>query len=68
MCKVFPARSFERDAKVLLKKYASLLEELSILAKELALNPTQGTPLGNNCYKIRQPSRAKVKGKVAGQE
>jgi hypothetical protein len=36
MYKVFPARSFELDAKVLLKKYASLREELSKLAKDLA--------------------------------
>ncbi|MDP1817613.1 MAG: type II toxin-antitoxin system RelE/ParE family toxin [Leadbetterella sp.] len=66
MYKVFPARSFERDAKVLLKKYVSLREELSKLAKELALNPTQGTPLGNNCYKIRQAIKSKGKGKSGG--
>ena len=53
MYKVLPARRFERDAKSLLKKYASLRKELSVLGKELALNPTKGTPIGLNCFKIR---------------
>jgi mRNA-degrading endonuclease RelE of RelBE toxin-antitoxin system len=66
MYKVLPARSFERDAKVLLKKYASLRNELAELGKQLALNPTQGTPIGHNCYKIRQAVKSKGKGKSGG--
>lgn len=66
MYKVLPARSFERDAKVLFKKYASLRNELAELGKQLALNPTQGTPIGHNCYKIRQAIKSKGKGKSGG--
>jgi mRNA-degrading endonuclease RelE of RelBE toxin-antitoxin system len=39
MYSVRPARSFEKDAKSLLKKYASLRLELSQLGKELAETP-----------------------------
>ena len=46
------ARSFERDAKPLLKKYASIRMELVQLGEALAQNPTLGTPLGQDCYKI----------------
>lgn len=61
MYKVLPAKSFERDAKKLLKKYASLRKELSILGKELSQNPTIGKSLGKDCYKIRLGIRSKGK-------
>jgi len=51
MFNVGPARSFERDAKPLLKKYASLKQELAQLGEELAKNPTLGTHLGQDCFK-----------------
>lgn len=66
MYSVKPARSFERDAKPLLKKYASLKQELTILGEELAENPTMGTPLGKDCYKIRIGIKSKRKGKSGG--
>jgi hypothetical protein len=44
---------FERQAKRLIKKYASLKNELIELAQKLAEYPQSGTPLGNNCFKIR---------------
>jgi len=59
-------RNFEREAKPLLKKYASLKEELRILGKELEENPEKGTPLGNNVYKIRIAIASKGKGKRGG--
>jgi len=40
MYSVRSARSFERDAKKLLKKYASLRKELMELGDELSKNPT----------------------------
>lgn len=43
------ARSFERDAKPLLKKYASIKMELVRLGEALAQSPTLGTPLGQDC-------------------
>ena len=66
MFNVRPARSFERDAKPLLKKYASLKQELTKLGEELAQNPTLGTPLGQDCYKIRLGIKSKGKGKSGG--
>lgn len=66
MYKVLPSYRFERDAKVLLKKYPSLRLELAELGKELSLNPTKGIPLGHNCYKIRQAIKSKGKGKSGG--
>ncbi len=64
--KIIPSPDFERDAKPLLKKYASLKDELSALGKSLAANPQQGTSLGKNCYKIRLGIKSKGKGKSGG--
>ena len=59
-------RHFEREAKPLLKKYTSLKSELAILGEELSENPTKGTSLGNNLYKIRLSIASKGKGKRGG--
>ena len=66
MYKLLIARSFRRDAKSLLKKYASLKNELAELGSELRVNPTRGVPLGRNCYKIRLAIKSKGKGKSGG--
>jgi mRNA-degrading endonuclease RelE of RelBE toxin-antitoxin system len=57
---------FERDAKPLYKKYASLKNEVEVLAEELCTNPTKGTPIGRSCYKIRLAVESKGKGKSGG--
>ncbi len=44
---------FEKQAKRLYKKYASLKNELKELIQDLKTNPHQGTPIGKNCFKIR---------------
>ncbi|MEQ9287442.1 MAG: hypothetical protein RIG77_11065 [Cyclobacteriaceae bacterium] len=44
---------FKRDSKPLLKKYKSLKIEILELITSLEEDPTQGTPLGHECYKIR---------------
>lgn len=54
---------FEKQAKRLIKKYASLKLELSKLIQELKENPIQGTSLGKGCYKIRVSIASKGKGK-----
>jgi mRNA-degrading endonuclease RelE of RelBE toxin-antitoxin system len=66
MYNVRPARSFERDAKSLLKKYTSLRQELAALGELLQENPTIGTSLGQDCYKIRLAIKSKGKGKSGG--
>ena len=57
---------FEKEAKYLSKKHISFKNDLSILAESLADNPLQGTPLGNNCYKIRFAISSKGRGKSGG--
>jgi mRNA-degrading endonuclease RelE of RelBE toxin-antitoxin system len=57
---------FERQARRLMKKYSSLKEEIRKLAEVLAHNPTCGTPLGHQCYKIRLAIASKGKGKAGG--
>jgi hypothetical protein len=57
---------FEKQAKRLAKKYASLKAELMELILELKQNPDIGIPIGNNCYKIRIAIASKGKGKAGG--
>ncbi len=57
---------FEKQAKRLIKKYASLKREIRLLISELKENPKQGTPIGKNCYKIRISITSKGKGKSGG--
>lgn len=49
--KIIASNNFQKEAKRLVKKFASLKEELAGLEKTLTDNPTEGTALGNNCYK-----------------
>jgi mRNA-degrading endonuclease RelE of RelBE toxin-antitoxin system len=58
--------NFKKEAKKLIKKYASLRTEIAELGKELAENPTTGTLLGNDVYKIRLAIASKNKGKSSG--
>jgi mRNA-degrading endonuclease RelE of RelBE toxin-antitoxin system len=57
---------FERQAKKLSKKYASLKSELLALVHKLKENPDQGTAIGKSCYKIRLAIKSKGKGKSGG--
>jgi mRNA-degrading endonuclease RelE of RelBE toxin-antitoxin system len=58
--------NFKKEAKRLTKKYPSLKAELAELFTELEENPTTGTPLGNDIYKIRLAIASKNKGKSGG--
>lgn len=58
--------NFKKEAKRLTKKYPSLKTELAELFTELEENPTTGTPLGNDIYKIRLAIASKNKGKSGG--
>ncbi|MVM39812.1 hypothetical protein GO730_23035 [Spirosoma sp. HMF3257] len=64
--KIVTSANFKRKAKPLIKKYPSIKSELAVLGKEIAENPTQGTSLGQNCYKIRLAIRSKSTGKSGG--
>ncbi len=61
-----PIEKFKKEAKRLVKKYPSLKKELSELTSILIANPTVGTPLGNNTYKIRISIKSKGTGKSGG--
>ncbi len=57
---------FERALKWLSKKFPSLKNDFDIFIDELTNNPTQGTPLGKDCYKIKFAITSKEKGKSGG--
>ena len=52
--------------KPLLKKYSSLISDLTALNQKLAESPRQGDGLGQNCYKVRLAIRSKNTGKSGG--
>lgn len=58
--------TFDRQAKRLGKKYPSLKDDLKNLVHKLGDNPFQGTPLGNNFFKIRLAIASKGRGKSGG--
>ena len=53
MNKVITSDNFEKEAKKMIKRYRSLASEIETLIKTLSENPTLGTPIGKDCYKIR---------------
>ena len=57
---------FRREAKRLAKKHRSLKDDLAELAESLAATPDSGTPLDNQCFKVRLAVRSKGKGKSGG--
>lgn len=64
--KVELSDNFKKEAKKLIKKYPSLKSELNNLFELLKEQPTLGTPLGNDLYKIRLAIASKNKGKSGG--
>nr|WP_226905098.1 type II toxin-antitoxin system RelE/ParE family toxin [Pedobacter schmidteae] len=48
------------------KKFSSLKSDSSVLLQSLKEDPSQGTALGNECYKIRMAITSKGKGKSGG--
>lgn len=58
-----PMPTFQKQFKKLLKRYKSLINDINELQMTLMENPTQGTPLGKDCYKIRMAISSKNKGK-----
>lgn len=57
---------FRKAAKKLIRKYPSLKAELYELGRKLSIKPNAGSPLGNNCYKLRLAIPSKGKGKSGG--
>ncbi len=57
---------FEKELKRLSKKFPSLKADFAALLKSLKEDPSQGTSLGNDCYKVRMAITSKGKGKSGG--
>ena len=57
---------FDREAKSLARRYKSLKQDITELAKELLENPETGIDLGHGILKVRMPINSKGKGKSGG--
>ncbi len=57
---------FERELKRLARRYKKIAHDLAVFKEEILANPTLGTALGNNCYKIRIPNSSIPTGKSGG--
>ncbi len=57
---------FEKEIKKLSKKHLSLKNDFKFLLEILSANPKTGTPLGNDCFKIRLSVTSKGRGKSGG--
>lgn len=63
---VIATQPFERKLRKLAKRHKSLVADLTNLIEHLSTNPTLGTALGNDCYKIRLAILSKGRGKSGG--
>lgn len=63
---VIPLRPFERQLKRLVKKYPSLKVDITDLVARLQTDPSQGTRIGQGCWKIRLSIGSKGGGKSGG--
>jgi len=57
---------FEKDLKQLAKKYKNIKKDLKLFQSKIIENPTIGTPLGNDCYKVRIANSSIPTGKSGG--
>jgi hypothetical protein len=63
---IIATEPFEKKLKRLARKYKSLKTDLLEVITKLEENPTLGTPIGKDCYKIRIAITSKGKGKSVG--
>ncbi len=66
VCEIRTTDRFEKEAKKLIRKYASLKRELIELGQLLVQNPTLGTPIGKGFHKVRLAVKSKGRGKSGG--
>ena len=64
--KVVVTSGFKKQFKNIVKKHHSLKSDITKLIDSLEQEPTQGTPLGKDCYKVRMAIKSKGKGKSGG--
>jgi hypothetical protein len=63
---VIVTSGFKKHAKSIAKKHRSLKTDIKELIDSLEKEPTQGEPLGKDCYKVRMAIASKGKGKSGG--
>lgn len=63
---VYSIPPFDKQLRRLVQKYPSLKAEFTKLVQSLRFKPSQGTPIGKHCYKIRLSISSKGKGKSGG--
>jgi mRNA-degrading endonuclease RelE of RelBE toxin-antitoxin system len=63
---IIATKFFKKELKRLAKKFISIKKEYAELIQLLEEDPTAGTPLGNDCFKIRIAIASKGKGKSGG--
>lgn len=59
-------QAFKREMKHLCKKYASMPDDYAEFLESLQVDPTQGKPLGQDCFKVRLSITTKNTGKDGG--
>ena len=63
---IIPTPPFVKELKHLAKKYPSIKKDFAEQTGRLLQEPKTGTPLGNNCFKIRMAITSKGQGKSGG--
>jgi len=63
---VIVTSGFIKHAKSIVKKHPSLKSDIQELIYSLEKEPTQGEPLGKDCYKLRIAITSKGRGKSGG--
>ena len=61
-----PSPLFEKEAKRLIKKFPSLVDEINQVIDDLIEDPHHGESIGGGFYKIRVPIASKGVGKRGG--
>lgn len=64
--RVLITSEFAKEAKRIAKKHAGIKADIAKLIATIAINPTMGTELGHNFYKVRMSITGTNKGKSGG--
>ena len=65
-CSILTIPEFDKNIKALVKRYRNIKQDLKKLTATLENDPTIGTHIVNNCYKIRVPNSSVPTGKSKG--
>lgn len=65
-CNILTIPEFDKNIKILAKRYRNIEQDLKKLIDALQNEPTMGTHIVNNCYKIRVPNSSVPTGKSKG--